>query len=206
MEEQQEIILKQRRVIEGLGERVAALEVEIEGLRSQLGGGSGGIVPPWVKPNRPERKKKDRKKRYKAFVRRRDPPAEVVEHAFDRCPDCGRRLTGGSAHHYRLARPYCRRDVPQRVLAKRIEAFLPEMFMFVEHPEVSSDNNPAERALRPIVTARKVSGGTRSARGSATRMTLMILFGTWTIRGLDAMEACRKMLGGESPVSSAAIG
>ena len=94
----------------------------------------------------------------------------------------------------RLARPHVKRDVPQRVLTERIERFLPEMFMFVEYPETPSDNNAAERAIRPVVTARKVSGGTRSAKGSDTKMTLMSLFGTWKLRGEDAMETCRKMI------------
>ena len=65
-------------------------------------------------------------------------------------------------------------------------------------PEVPSDNNGAERALRPAVIARKVCGGTRSPKGSETKMTLMTLFGTWKVRGLDMMDACRKLLAGES--------
>ncbi len=96
----------------------------------------------------------------------------------------------------RLARPYVKRDVPQRILAERIERFLPELFVFVECPEVPSENNAAERAIRPAVTARKISGGTRSAKGSETRMALMSLFGTWHLRGEDAMESCRRMLMG----------
>lgn len=99
----------------------------------------------------------------------------------------------------RLARPYFKKDVPQRVLSERIEEFLPELFVFVECPEVPSENNAAERAIRPAVTARKVSGGTRSAKGSETRMALMSLFGTWLLRGEDAMEACRQMLTARSP-------
>ncbi len=104
---------------------------------------------------------------------------------------------------YRLARPYLRRDVPQRILAQRIERFLPELFVFVEHPEVPSENNAAERAIRPAVTARKISGGTRSAKGSETRMGPMSLFGTWLLRGEDAMESCRRMLSGVSQPLSA---
>ena len=98
-----------------------------------------------------------------------------------------------------LARPYAGVDLPQRVLAQRIERFLPELFTFVEHPEVPSDNNAAERSLRPPVTARKVSGGTRSPRGSATAAILMSLFGTWTVRGEDGLQACRTMLTDTSP-------
>lgn len=104
---------------------------------------------------------------------------------------------------YKLARPYLKRNVPHRILAERIEKFLPEMFVFVEHPEVPSENNAAERAIRPAVTARKISGGTRSAKGSETRMALMSLFGTWLLRGEDAMESCRRMLSGAPPSFSA---
>lgn len=99
----------------------------------------------------------------------------------------------------RLARPYVKRDVPQRVLSKRIEKFLSELFVFVEHSEVSSDNNAAERAIRPVVIARKISGGTRSARGSDTKMTLMSLFGTWRLQGEDGMQKCGKMLAEQYP-------
>ena len=46
-------------------------------------------------------------------------------------------------------------------------------------PEVPPDNNAAERSLRHLVVSRKVSGGTRSDRGTATKMTLASIFGTW---------------------------
>jgi len=431
-----------RQAIDGLTERVCALEKENEELRSKLGGG-GREVPSWVKPNKPERKKKERKKRHKWFGRLRETPTEIVEHALDRCPDCGRPLCGGTVHHsrqvieipimpvsviehrvvarycgvcrksyvpkldlsgevvgrhrvgirlmslvsylhivgrmpkrgiqsfleglyglhlglgeiskilhavakhgksevemlhhavrgspavnadetgwredgvngyiwsfstpgvryfirdrsrsgkvaegvlgedyegvvvsdfysgynvllgqhqrcwvhllrdlhelaeanperrgvaiwagkiravyerakaftsgdasvrhkqritfeeelFRLARPYLAQDVPQRILSQRIERFLSELFVFVECPEVPSENNAAERAIRPAVTARKVSGGTRSRKGSETRMALMSLFGTWLLRGEDAMEACRRMLAGASRATSTA--
>jgi len=104
----------------------------------------------------------------------------------------------------RLARPYVKRDVPQRVLAERIVSFLPEMLMFVECADVPSDNNAAERAIRPVVTARKVSGGTRSSKGSDTRMTLTSLFATWRLRGEDSMECCRRMLTATSSFPSPA--
>jgi transposase len=93
-----------------------------------------------------------------------------------------------------LAAPYANRECAQRVLAQRIERFLPELFTFVEHPEVPADNNAAERAIRACVIARKVSGGTRSAKGSKTRSVLMSLFGTWQAQGRDALAACIQML------------
>jgi hypothetical protein len=48
---------------------------------------------------------------------------------------------------------------------------------------VVPDNNAAERALRPVVVMRKISGGTRSPQGSTTRLGLASLFGTWQARG-----------------------
>lgn len=102
-----------------------------------------------------------------------------------------------------LAQPYARRDCPQRVLAQRIERFLPELFTFVEHPQVPSENNAAERSIRPLVIARKVSGGTRSAKGSQTRAVLASLFGTWQAQGKEGLEACRQMLTGWREPASA---
>ena len=95
----------------------------------------------------------------------------------------------------KIAEPYLgAKDAPQHVLAMRINKFLDELFTFVEHPEIPSENNAAERAIRPAVIARKVSGGTRSARGSKTKSVLMSLFGTWTAQGLNTYDACRQMI------------
>jgi len=93
-----------------------------------------------------------------------------------------------------VARPYFKSDRPQRILAERIEKFVSELFVFVEDPRVPSQNNAAERAVRPTVIARKISGGTRSAKGSATKAVLMSMFGTWLVRGQDTMQMCRQML------------
>jgi transposase len=95
-------------------------------------------------------------------------------------------------------------QAPQHVLAKRIEKHLQELFVFVGDPRVPSDNNNAERSVRPTVIARKISGGTRSARGSETKMTLMTLFGTWKLQGRNPLEACRQMLLAPQPVRSPA--
>lgn len=93
-----------------------------------------------------------------------------------------------------LARPYCRSALPQSVLADRILKHRGELFVFVQHPDVPPDNNAAERAIRPHVVLRKVSGGTRSQKGSDTQAILLSLFGTWALRGIDALTACRQML------------
>ena len=85
-------------------------------------------------------------------------------------------------------------DALQRALCARIERHLSELFVFVAQPEVPPDNNAAERSLRHLVTGRKISGGTRSAQGTATKMTLSTLFGTWQLQGRDPLLACRQLL------------
>jgi hypothetical protein len=90
--------------------------------------------------------------------------------------------------------PYLAAEVPQRVLCRRVERFLPELFTFVGDPRVPPDNNAAERAIRPLAVARKISGGTRSPKGSDTKGILASLFGTWQRQGLNPFTACLQML------------
>jgi transposase len=99
-----------------------------------------------------------------------------------------------------LVRPVTQqKHAPHRVLAQRIRGHLLEWFVFVEHPGVPSTNNLAERSLRPAVIARKISGGTRSAKGSLTKTRLMSLFGTWVLRGQSLLPACQRLLLADSP-------
>ena len=101
-----------------------------------------------------------------------------------------------------LAQPYCRSALPQHVLAERIRKHPRQLFVFVEYLDVPSDNNPAERAIRPFVVQRKVSGGTRSERGSTTQAVLLSLFQTWQLRGQDLLPTCQQMLaGGSAPAA-----
>lgn len=94
-----------------------------------------------------------------------------------------------------LAQPYAKAtNAPQRVLAERMVKHAPELFLFVADPEVPSDNNLAERSLRPAVIARKISGGTRSEKGSKTKMGLMSLFGTWAAQERPLLPSCRNLL------------
>ena len=79
-------------------------------------------------------------------------------------------------------------------LCRRIERHIKELFVFVAEPDVPSDNNPAERSRRHLVISRKISGGTRSERGTESKMTLASIFGTWRARGLNPLAACRQLL------------
>jgi len=97
-----------------------------------------------------------------------------------------------------LARRHIGEERPERVLAERILKHQYGLFLFVERPEVPSDNNAAERAVRPFVALRKVTGGTRSRQGSDTQAVLMSLFETWKLRGENPLTACQKMLAGSA--------
>ena len=58
-----------------------------------------------------------------------------------------------------LCQPFVRTSAPQHTLCERVERFLPELFVFVAVPGVPAHNNLAERSVRPLVIARKISGG-----------------------------------------------
>lgn len=85
-------------------QRIDSLEKEVEYLRSQLGGGNGKHAPGFVKPNRKQRgeaERKERKKRTGSYVRRLDIATEQIVHLVEKCPDCGRTLSGGWEHDRR---------------------------------------------------------------------------------------------------------
>ena len=94
-----------------------------------------------------------------------------------------------------LCQPFSNDDTaPQAKLCRRIERFIKELFVFVSHPGVPPENNAAERSLRHLVVSRKISGGTRSERGTNTKMALASLFGTWRANGLNPLLHCRNLL------------
>jgi transposase len=83
---------------------------------------------------------------------------------------------------------------PCQALAKRLLRHQDELFLFVLIDGLAADNNLAERSLRPLVVARKISGGTRSPEGSKTRMALASLFQTWRARALNPFMQCLAVL------------
>lgn len=93
-----------------------------------------------------------------------------------------------------MCQPFLGGPAVQRTLCERIERFLPELFEFVGDARVPADNNAAERSLRTLVIDRKISGGTRSDKGSKTKMTLASLFGTWHVNAENPFQACRSLL------------
>lgn len=93
-----------------------------------------------------------------------------------------------------MCTPYLKRTTPMSTLCARAINFLPEMFTFVRFSGVSSDNNAAERAIRHTVVQRKISGGTRSEKGSETKVILTSLFDTWQLQAVNPLQACMQML------------
>ncbi len=93
-----------------------------------------------------------------------------------------------------ICTPWLEPRVPQTTLCQRILKHLASLFVFITEPGVPATNNAAERSLRPLVVSRKISGGTRSARGTQTKLTLASLFGTWRVRGITAFDACQELL------------
>ena len=95
---------------------------------------------------------------------------------------------------WQVCAPFAQTQARMRTLCERVERFLPELFVFVAYPGVPSDNNLAERSVRPLVIARTISGGTRSPKGSSTSMGLASLFGTWGAQGLNPFHQCLALL------------
>jgi transposase len=96
------------------------------------------------------------------------------------------------ALRYGAAKPH--KEHPCHTLCKRLLRHSHELFQFVLVPGLAADNNLAERSIRHVVVMRKVSGGSQSPKGSATRMTLASLFGTWRAKGLNPFAECLTQL------------
>lgn len=102
---------------------------------------------------------------------------------------------GFDARLLALAQPWLADDTaPQHLLSARIARYLGELLTFVREPGIPPDNNAAERSLRHLVTSRKISGGSRSPEGTATKMALASLFGTWRAQHINPYLACRQLL------------
>jgi transposase len=83
-------------------------------------------------------------------------------------------------------------------LRRRYGTLREHLFIFLDHPEVTADNNSSERELRPTATYRKVTGGFRSAWGADLYAAVRSVIGTAARRGIDAYQAIRTTLQGQS--------
>jgi transposase len=119
--------------------------------------------------------------------RRRDLSAERFASRRGRLEDRLRAL---------LAQPWEERHA--RRLVKRLRRHVSELFTFLDHPDVPSDNNHGERQIRPAVLVRKNSYANGSEDGAETQAVLMSVFRTLKQRGHNpvsaTMEAVRTYL------------
>ena len=79
-------------------------------------------------------------------------------------------------------------------LGKRLWRHWDEWFTFLTHPEVKPDNNDAERALRPVVIHRKVSGGARSDWGAKLVAQMYSFLETMRLQGSSPLASLCELL------------
>jgi transposase len=83
-------------------------------------------------------------------------------------------------------------------LRKRYGKLREQLFTFLEHPDVTADNNSSERELRHTATYRKVTGGFRFKWGADLYAAVRSVIGSAARRGIDASQAIRTVLRGSS--------
>lgn len=79
-------------------------------------------------------------------------------------------------------------------LCQRLRRHRQEMTRFLWEAELDGTNNAAERALRPAVVMRKITGGSRSNEGAAAWAKLASLVRTADQRGLGVYDATRRLV------------
>jgi transposase-like protein len=79
-------------------------------------------------------------------------------------------------------------------LCKRLVRYRSELTRFLWDQKLDGTNNAAERALRPAVIMRKITGGSRSRDGAAAWAKLASLLRTADQRQLGVYEAAKKLI------------
>jgi transposase len=81
-----------------------------------------------------------------------------------------------------------------RKLARSVKRCRPDLFVFMSRRDTPSTNNVSERALRPSVIFRKVTGGFRSQWGARAYAGAQSVIATGHLRGQSALAALREAL------------
>jgi len=79
-------------------------------------------------------------------------------------------------------------------LARRLKKCNGKLTTFLHKPEVDGTNNAAERALRPAVVMRKITGGNRSESGAIAWAKLASLIRTADQKNLGVFKATKKLV------------
>jgi transposase len=81
-----------------------------------------------------------------------------------------------------------------RRIGKRMLKYRKELTAFLWDKDLEGTNNAAERAIRPAVVARKISGGSRSKNGADAWAKLASLLRTARQQGKNLLETVKAML------------
>ena len=87
------------------------------------------------------------------------------------------------------------KDADARRLVKRLAKYRGDLFTFLDQDGVPSDNNTAEREVRPAVIIRKNSLCNRSQDGADTQAVMMSIYRTLRLRGHDPIRTIGTALG-----------
>jgi transposase/cell division protein FtsB len=79
-------------------------------------------------------------------------------------------------------------------LTKRLAKYREKLTPFLHHAELDGTNNAAERALRPAVVMRKITGGSRSESGAKAWSILASVIRTAEQQGRDVVETLKTLL------------
>src|SRR5436853_4204733 len=86
------------------------------------------------------------------------------------------------------------RDSANRRLAKHLQRERPYLFTFLYCPGLDATNNAAERALRPLVVARKNWGGNRTQKGAHAQAVLTSILQTAKQQGKNPFQVVVELL------------
>lgn len=79
-------------------------------------------------------------------------------------------------------------------ISKRLVKHRNELLTFLDHPEVDSDNNHAERQIRPNVLMRKITFGNDSEKGAKNHSIFMSIIQTAKLNSRSPPEVLREMV------------
>jgi transposase len=108
-------------------------------------------------------------------------------------PEYGRKASKLEDRLEKLAAEKWEHPDAQR-LGKRLSRYRTQLTAFLWDARLEGTNNAAERALRPAVVMRKITGGSRSQAGAAAWAKLASLLRTADQRGLGVYDATQKLI------------
>ena len=117
----------------------------------------------------------------------RDLLTEALD-ARDLDADARRATVAEHAEHVELLHADAHPNDECRKLVAHLYAEREALFTFLTHDGIDATSWRAEQAIRPAVVNRKVWGGNRTWRGSATQGRVMSLLRTASQQGIDAVD------------------